>query len=273
MRLAGELLEHPLGLGQRSPACRRSSRRARRRCRRRARADRRPAPRPSAPCRARARARAGPRWPSAGPPRRTSARERRTGSRAGRGSRAAAGSSTQAGAAATTCELTACEPSRSPPTATSSPIRRSSGSRQRPRPPPARRARPGRARRSRDSRSSLNRSPWPSWNSVVLSSAQSRRCSPRCGLCRVSCQPSSAAQSIEMRRVAQEDELAARPQQAGCLRDPLVGIAPDRGAVLGEREVEATRRAAARSPRSPRGAETRAPSRAAAAARSRAARG
>src|SRR5206468_7682688 len=40
------------------------------------------------------------------------------------------------------------------------------------------------------------------------------------------------------RRVAQEHEQAARPQQPRRLGDPLVGIAPDRRAVLREREVE-----------------------------------
>ena len=40
------------------------------------------------------------------------------------------------------------------------------------------------------------------------------------------------------RRVDEEDEVAARPQQASGLGDPTLGLAPDRGAVLGERQVE-----------------------------------
>jgi hypothetical protein len=41
------------------------------------------------------------------------------------------------------------------------------------------------------------------------------------------------------RMAAQEDEPAARPQHPSRLRDPRVRVAPDRGTVLGEREVEA----------------------------------
>ena len=93
--------------------------------------------------------------------------------------------------------IRACAPARSPPTATASPTPRSSGSTRGSRRPPARRARSGRARRSPTRASSLNRSPWPSWNSVVSSSSQSIRCSPRCGRCSVSDQPSSVAQSID----------------------------------------------------------------------------
>ena len=40
------------------------------------------------------------------------------------------------------------------------------------------------------------------------------------------------------RRIPQEHELAAGPQQTRRLRDPLAGIAPDRGPVLGDRKVE-----------------------------------
>ena len=43
-------------------------------------------------------------------------------------------------------------------------------------------------------------------------------------------------------RLAQEHELAAGPQQTRRLRDPLARIAPDRGAVLGDRKVERRRR-------------------------------
>jgi len=39
-------------------------------------------------------------------------------------------------------------------------------------------------------------------------------------------------------RVDEEDELAAGAQQAGGLRDPEVGVAPDARAVLGDRDVE-----------------------------------
>ena len=39
-------------------------------------------------------------------------------------------------------------------------------------------------------------------------------------------------------RVAKEDELATGPQEARRFGDPFVGIAPDRGAVLGDREIE-----------------------------------
>ena len=41
------------------------------------------------------------------------------------------------------------------------------------------------------------------------------------------------------RSVAEEDEPAARAEQAGGLRNPDVWIAPDRGAVLADRKVEA----------------------------------
>ena len=54
----------------------------------------------------------------------------------------------------------------------------------------------------------------------------------------LACQPSSARAEDRERRVAQEDELAARPEQPRRLRDPAVGVAPDRRAVLGERDVE-----------------------------------
>src|SRR5205823_10668063 len=40
------------------------------------------------------------------------------------------------------------------------------------------------------------------------------------------------------RGVAQEDELAARSNEPRGLGDPLVRIAPDRGAVFGDREIE-----------------------------------
>src|SRR4029077_13538738 len=40
------------------------------------------------------------------------------------------------------------------------------------------------------------------------------------------------------RGVAEEDELAARTQQPSRLRDPAVRVGPDRGAVLGDDEVE-----------------------------------
>ena len=61
------------------------------------------------------------------------------------------------------------------------------------------------------------------------------------------------------RRVPQEDELATRPQQPGRLGNPLVRIAPDRGAVLREREVERRVRKRHAPPRSPRSAPARTP--------------
>ena len=97
----------------------------------------------------------------------------------------------------TTCELTACALSRSPPTASASPIRGPSGSTR-----PS--SRPGGAYSSLTSRTSnpAERSTAKSsasgrWNSLVPSSSQSIRSRPRWGRCNVSCQPSSAAQSID----------------------------------------------------------------------------
>ena len=57
--------------------------------------------------------------------------------------------------------------------------------------------------------------------------------------------PSSMHKSCE-RRVAEEDETAARPQQARRFRNPPLRIGPDRRAVLGERPGRTTRRARAR---------------------------
>ena len=42
----------------------------------------------------------------------------------------------------------------------------------------------------------------------------------------------------QQNRVDQEDQLPARAQQAGGLGDPRIGITPDAGAVLGNRQVE-----------------------------------
>ena len=84
-------------------------------------------------------------------------------------------------------------------------------------------------------------SPWPRWNSTEPSSGHSIRPSP----------PKCAADEAvlgrhllvrraehEERGVPQEDEPAARAQQARGLGDPAVRVAPDRGAVLADREVE-----------------------------------
>ena len=126
-----------------------------------------------------------------------------------------------------------------------------------PRPAPG--ARRGRAPRSPFSRRSRIQSPWPRWNSTP-SSSQSRRCRPNCGLCeRLVRTSSSGGAEDRERRVAQEDELAARPEQPRRLRDPAVRV--------GTRSTRRTRRRARSkervgqrpvSPRSPRGAGTRA---------------
>jgi hypothetical protein len=43
----------------------------------------------------------------------------------------------------------------------------------------------------------------------------------------------------EQRVTAEKDQPSARPEQPGRLQDPAIGVTPDRGAVFGEREVEA----------------------------------
>ena len=60
------------------------------------------------------------------------------------------------------------------------------------------------------------------------------------------------------RGVAQEDQPAARAQQPRRLRDPAVRVGPDRGAVLGESEVERRVRKRDALARRPRSAGTRA---------------
>ena len=106
---------------------------------------------------------------------------------------------------------------------------------------------PGRSsRRSSTSkpqrRSSRIMSPWPRWNSTESSSGHSNRCMPKYGRSSrsVAGRPSSSGMvSISSTRVDQEDQLPAGTQQPRRLGDPGVRVAPDAGAVLADRQVEA----------------------------------
>ena len=93
-------------------------------------------------------------------------------------------------------------------------------------------------------------------------SGHSKRCMPNCGAGRgaPSPAPSSSEQRIDERRVAEEDEPPAGPQEPSRLGDPAVRIDPDRRAVLGDDEVDARVRQAGRRRRRPRPAGTRSPS-------------
>ena len=135
----------------------------------------------------------------------------------------------------------ACAPSRFLHTATAAPIPGW--------PAGASRSEPGSGRSSRRSstarpprRSSRIMSPWPRWNSTELSSGHSNRCMPKYGRSSrsVAGRPSSSGMvEHHQHRVDQEDQLPAGAQQAGRFGDPGVRIAPDAGAVLGDRQVEA----------------------------------
>ena len=90
-------------------------------------------------------------------------------------------------------------------------------------------------------RSSRIQSPWPRWNSTVGSSGHVEAMHPE-----VVAQQSIRCRDIVLvgcaehqeRAVAEEDELASRPQQTGGLGDPDIRVGPDRGAVLADDEVE-----------------------------------
>ena len=90
-------------------------------------------------------------------------------------------------------------------------------------------------------RSSRIQSPWPRWNSTVGSLGPLEAMHPE-----VVAKQSIRGRDIvlvgctehEQRAVAEEDELAARPQQAGSLGDPGIRVGPDRGAVLADHQVE-----------------------------------
>ena len=93
-----------------------------------------------------------------------------------------------------------------------------------------------------DARSSAMSSPCGRWNSTESSSAHSTRCMPKYGRSSRSAAGSpsvSRAAHDRQRRVDEEHEPPARAQQPRRLGDPLVRIAPDARAVLGDREVEA----------------------------------
>ena len=75
----------------------------------------------------------------------------------------------------------------------------------------------------------VDRRPRPATRSGACRSSRARAASPFGG---------SSVRHRE-RAVDEEDQLAARPQEPRRFGDPQVGVAPDRGAVLGERDVEA----------------------------------
>ena len=85
-------------------------------------------------------------------------------------------------------------------------------------------------------------SPWPRWNSTDPSSGHSIRPSPpKYG--RRSRSPDRVVAQLRGAEhqeggVPQEDQPAARAQEARRLGDPAVRVAPDRGAVLADGEVE-----------------------------------
>ena len=134
--------------------------------------------------------------------------------------------------------IRACAPARSLPTATASPTPRSSGSRRGSR----RRSGAKISIRSSTSKPALAQQP----EQVAVAELELRRAVV------LPVEPVQAAlralerlgRALEVRaenrerRVAQEDELAAGSKQARGLGDPLVRVAPDRRAVLGDDDVE-----------------------------------
>ena len=102
---------------------------------------------------------------------------------------------------------------------------------------PAARAAPSTVKPQRPS--SAMSSPWGRWNSTEPS-LHSKRRMPNCG--RASASPdgssSSCMVSMHQRRVGEEPEPTAGSQETGRLGNPRLGIAPQAGAVLRDRDVE-----------------------------------
>ena len=165
---------------------------------------------------------------------RSAERRRRTESGAARGSRAAAATSRRGSA-----ELRPA--AKSPRRASASPTRSAGrrSTRALPR-PPGRTARGSRASSKPLSRRIASMSAMPGWNSTPgSSSSQTSLYRPFCGRASRSVVfPSSGTHRIRsvVPRMNTSSPLGA--QQARGLGDPQGGIAPDRRAVLGEREVE-----------------------------------
>jgi hypothetical protein len=108
---------------------------------------------------------------------------------------------------------------------------------------------PGSGRSSRRSstsrpqpRSSRIMSPWPRWKSTDSSSGHSNRCMPKYGRSSrsVAGRPSvSGTVSMSSTEFTRKISWPPGAQQPGRLGDPGVGVAPDAGAVLRDRQVEA----------------------------------